>query len=499
MEWRTLQRAALNFRSPFQAFAHCRLKTGSSAMNRAPRLIFTVVTLCCLLSSCVHYRARPLTPGQSESSYRQRDFNDAGLASFVQSVRPAAPWPPRTLDLATATLIAAYFNPSLGMARAHVATAEAGIVAAGGRPNPAVSAAGGYETSPESPLSIRFELSLPIETARKRSYRILQAAKLADAARIELKEAGWRVYTLVRDAWMDHLAAASAVQTLRRESQIRTETVSLVQKRLSVGEAARPDWDAARVAASQAAVRLRAAAGQVTDTRIRVAAAMGVPDSALASVQLASGDYDSPPSLDALRLPRVQQRGLLNRLDIQRSLLEYAAAEARLQLEIARQYPDIQLNPGYDFDEGHHKFTFGPTFPVPVWNRNSGPIAQAAAMRSEAEARFLVLQSQVIGEMEQSLAGYRTALSQFEEADERWSIIQSSRERAMFRAVQLGEEDQLTLNAMRLESVSALDARLQSLAKTRAALSALEDAVQAPLRNVPRIQPATAPRNQEHQ
>jgi len=63
----------------------------------------------------------------------------------------------------------------------------------------------------------------------------------------------------------------------------------------------------------------------------------------------------------------------------------------------------------------------------------------------------------------------------------------------------LGEEDQLTLNAMRLESVSALDARLQSLAKTRAALSALEDAVQAPLRNVPRIQPATAPRNQEHQ
>jgi len=83
-----VQRAAVNFSSPFQAFAHCRLKTGSSAMNRAPRLIFTVVTLCCLLSSCVHYRARPLTPGQSESSYRQRDFNDAGLAAFRASLEP---------------------------------------------------------------------------------------------------------------------------------------------------------------------------------------------------------------------------------------------------------------------------------------------------------------------------------------------------------------------------------------------------------------------------
>ena len=35
--WRTLQRAAVNFSSPFRAFAHCRLKTGSSTMNRAPR------------------------------------------------------------------------------------------------------------------------------------------------------------------------------------------------------------------------------------------------------------------------------------------------------------------------------------------------------------------------------------------------------------------------------------------------------------------------------
>jgi cobalt-zinc-cadmium efflux system outer membrane protein len=454
-----------------------------------------------LLGSCVHYRARPLAPSASESSYRQRDFNDAGLIAFVRSVRPdvAASWPPHTLDLATASLVAAYFNPSLAIARAQVSTAEAGIVAAGGRLNPSVSAAGGYETSPESPLSIRFELSLPIETARKRSYRILEATKLADVARIGLKEASWRVYAQVRDAWMDHLAALNAVQALRRESQIRVETASLIEKRLSVGEAARPDWDAVRVGVSQTAVRLRAAEGQASDTRIRLAAALGVPDTALASVQLASGEYDSPPLLGAIDLARVQQKGLLNRLDIQRTLLAYAAAEARLQLEIARQYPDIQLNPGYDFDEGHHKFTFGPTFPIPVWNRNRGPIAQAEARRSEAEASFLALQSQAIGEMERALAGYRTAFSQFEEADQRWSAIQATRERAAFRAVQLGEEDRLALNAVRLETISALAARTQALARTRAALSALEDAVQAPLRNVPSIQPAGASQNREQQ
>ena len=282
-------------------------------MNRSGWLLLVSTGLfCCLLSSCVHYRARPLTPVQSESSYRQRNFNDAGLTAFVRSVRPveaAAPWPPHTLDLATASLIAAYFNPSLEIARTHVTTAEAGIVAAGGRPNPTVSAAGGYETSPESPVAIRFELSLPIETARKRSYRILEAAKLADAARIELKEASWQVYTQVRDAWMDHLAAIDAVQSLRRESQIRIEVVSLIQKRLSVGEVARPEWDAARVEASRAAVRRKAADGRVNGTLSRLASAMGVPESALASVQVLTGSHDSPRPLETLHLPRVQQSG----------------------------------------------------------------------------------------------------------------------------------------------------------------------------------------------
>jgi outer membrane protein, heavy metal efflux system len=465
-------------------------KTYRQGLVRSRWCTAVAACLCGVLSSCVHYHPQPLAPVTSESSYRSRSLNDSGLAAFVRSVEPSrnAKWPPQTFDLANASLVAAYFNPSIQVARAQVKTAEAGIVSAGGRPNPSLSAAGGYETSPESPLSIRFELSLPIETARKRSYRILEAVKLADAARIGLKEASWHVYSQVRDAWMDHLAATDALTAIRSESQIRVKTVALMEKRVSEGEAARPELDLARVEASRTAVSLRDAEGQVAGTLINLASAMGMPVSALTGV-LVSGDYGSPQPLELLSAARVQQKGLLNRLDIQRSLLEYAAAEARLQLEVARQYPDIQLNPGYDFDEGHHKFTFGPAFPVPVWNRNTGPIAEAEAKRSEAEARFLALQSQVIGDMERSLSAYRTAFKEFEEADRQWSTIQAGRERATLRAVQFGEEDQLALNAVRVESVAALHARFAALAKTRAAFSGLEDAVQAPLGKVPWIQP----------
>jgi outer membrane protein TolC len=458
--------------------------------KRIAALVFGSALLV-VLSSCVHYRAQPLAPVKSEASFQQRTLGDPGLAKFVRSVSPeeVKNWPPKAIDLRTATLVAAYFNPAIALARAQVKTAEAAIVTAGGRPNPTIAVTGGYETLSSAPFVFRLEPSLPIETAGKRRYRILEAAKLADAARIAWKEASWKVYSDVRDAWMNYAAAVEEAGTIRHEDQIRVSLVSLMQQRLVVGEVSRPEWNQTRVEASQAAIRLNAIQGQVSQTHIVLASAMGMPETALEGVQFVMDRYNSPERIERLPLGRVQQEGLLNRLDIQRSLLEYAATDARLHLEIARQYPDIQLNPGYEFDEGVHMFTFGPSFPVPVWNRNRGPIAEAEARRSEAEAQFIALQQKAIGQMEQALAQYRTAFAEFEEADARWTAFQRDRERSVIRAVQSGEEDRLALEVTRLQSIAAEQGRLQALAKTRAAFSALEEAVQVPLDDVRWIPP----------
>lgn len=462
-------------------------------MNCGKRLaaLTAVSALCIALSSCVHYRGQSLAPAQSEIEFRQRSFNDPGLVTFVRSVSPAQAksWPPKILDLNTATLTAAYFNPAISVARARVRTADAAIMTAGGRPNPSIGAAAGYETVASSPVVLRLELSLPIETAHKRSYRILEAAKLAGASRIALKETSWQIYSDVRNAWMDYVAALERAGTSSRESQIRASIVSLTEQRLSVGELSRPEWNQARIEASRAAAALNAIRGQVIQARLRLASVMGLPDTALSNIQLTTSEYDSPEPAEQLRIDQVQQAGLLNRLDVQRSLLEYAAADARLHLEIARQYPDVQLNPGYDFDEGFHKFTFGPSLPIPVWSRNRGPIAEAEARRSEAQAMFVALQQKAISEMQQVLAGYRTALTEYQETDTRWGAFQKDRERSLYLAVQIGEQDQLALNVTRLQSIEAEQARLDALAKTRAAFSNLENAVQAPLDEVRWIQP----------
>src|SRR5215831_4968354 len=62
--------------------------------------------------------------------------------------------------------------------------------------------------------------------------------------------------------------------------------------------------------------------------------------------------FENLPDPASLSIKDVERAGLLNRADIKRTLLEYEAADARLRLEIANQYPNITLGPAYQFQEG---------------------------------------------------------------------------------------------------------------------------------------------------
>lgn len=94
-------------------------------------------------------------------------------------------WPPASLDLPLLTALTFYCNPELDGARAQVETAEADVVTAGSRVNPSLNTGGGYSNNPESALVFHFDLVFTIEMAAERAVRILQAQKLAEAARTD--------------------------------------------------------------------------------------------------------------------------------------------------------------------------------------------------------------------------------------------------------------------------------------------------------------------------
>ncbi len=441
-------------------------------LNLRASFLITAATLSVLLpSGCVRYQPRALDPPRSEQQFRDRSLSDPGLVAFLK--RPD--WPPPKLQLRDIYGIALYYNPELDVARAHLRTAQAAIITANTRPNPTISIGGGWTNAPESPVVFHFDPAMTIETGGKRALRTLEAGKLAEAARVDVDATAWRVLSRARATWLDYAMALRSVEVLNNEIAARNETIAILEKRLSVGEGARPEVETARAALIGVQVEARAAATSVNEALANLAAAIGL-------VTLPPVDTSALPETPVeYPLGDIQKAGLLHRADVRRSLLEYAADEAALQLEIAKQRPDIQLNPGYDFDEGHHKITFGPGFEIPLFNRNKGPIAEAEARRTEDEARFDAQQAVAIGEMETALARYKGSRNEWIEADRALTEIGTTRMAAVSRAVAAGEEDRLAQSGVRIESAVAARARLEAERHLQSALGALDDAVQQPL------------------
>jgi outer membrane protein, heavy metal efflux system len=463
--------------------AHLRHRHDSLVEIRMRCAVLFGLLTASLVAGCATYEARPLEAPALERAYFARTLDDAHLRAFVEAggVAPTS-WPPRTLDLKTLTLIGFYYSADLDVARAQIAAADAGVRAAGARINPGLGLNAGYDQDPASHPEWGIAPSFTIETAGKRGYRTLRAEHEAEAASAGLAEAAWQLRSRVRRAFAYQWFASARLELLQRENGIRSEIVQIVDRRVSVGETARPELDIYRVDLITTEAALRVANGDVAQTRAALANAVGLPTGALTDVSLIAPAFEAPAPPEALPILSVQRAGLLHRSDVRRSLSDYAAADATLRLELARQYPDLVLAPGYTFEEGFVRYVLGAAIePLAIFHRNQGPIAIAEARRDEAGARFEALQTTAIGEMERALVQYRAAVQEWREANDRLITVQRDREDAARRALAAGEGDRLTLATAQLQTLTAARIRLEALTHVHTALGALEDAMQQPL------------------
>jgi cobalt-zinc-cadmium efflux system outer membrane protein len=226
---------------------------------------------------------------------------------------------------------------------------------------------------------------------------------------------------------------------------------------------------------------VRAAEGRVSETRAALAAAIGIPVAGLEGVHFSWAAWEQPPDSESLSAAFVQREAVLNRLDVRRALAEYAGAEAALQLEIARQHPDIEIGPGYQYEERDSFFTVGLAVTLPLFNRNQGPIAEAEARRKEAAAQFLVTQAQVIAQSEAARERYRTAFSELQQAQASLDQLHNAVEPRVRQTVAAGESDWFALNGVLLQGSAAATTRLDALYRVQVALGQMEDALQLPL------------------
>lgn len=440
------------------------------------------ISLLLLLAGCASYTPKPLDPAVQQTAFESRRLDAPEVRQFVERSlgHEMAPWPPSSWDLTTLTLAAFHFHPDLGTAQAATLLAQAGITTAGARPNPTLGASLQNNTdtpASQSPWTYGLGLDIPVETAGKRDYRIERAQHLAQAARLRETEAVWQVRSRVRASL---LAAYPTEAQVARQRDLQEEIARLLERRFATGYASQPDLTQARLTLNQATLALAENRKQGAENLARLAAAVGVPMSAFEGREIAFDVFEHVVPSAELPPTEMQRQALLDRPDVRAALAEYEASQSALQLEIAKQYPDISLGPGYSWDQGAVKWSLGLSLVLPLLNRNEGPIAEAEARRKEAAAAFLSTQAKVIAEVEQALAGYGHAVQMFETTD---ALLheQQKKEHTATATFKAGEADRLTWLSARYETATAELARINVLMQVQQTLGRLQDALRRPI------------------
>jgi outer membrane protein TolC len=185
---------------------------------------------------------------------------------------------------------------------------------------------------------------------------------------------------------------------LTRLAAAQDRLVALEKQRVAAGE----DSPGELVSSQQARIQIERQVAELREgvdaAQAAAAKALGLPPQALEGMTLAWPEWGEPPAIDPDKERTAREQALLSRADLGIAIGEYAAAEAKLRLSIARQYPQLTLSPGYYWDHGIAKFPLDVGFTVPL-NGNKGEIAEARAGRELAGQRMLALQADIYGEI----------------------------------------------------------------------------------------------------
>jgi cobalt-zinc-cadmium efflux system outer membrane protein len=276
---------------------------------------------------------------------------------------------------------------------------------------------------------------------------------------------------------VEYATARRRTEVLRQNTLLQQRVTELLEQRLAAGAIGSPEVAPARLTLVKLRAEIAGAQRLVVEARAKISEAISVPARLLEGTEFT---FDLSQTADAVLLStEARRQALLGRADVLALLAEYAASESALQLEIAKQYPDLHFNPGYQYDQGENKWSLGFSVELPVLYRNQGGIAEANAKRDETAARFVALQAKVIAEIDRALLNRSAAIEQLKQLEE-IAALQRQLVTQLEASFQAGAADQFDLATARVEFASTELARLDALAKKQQALGLLEDALQRP-------------------
>ncbi|HEY0767217.1 MAG TPA: TolC family protein [Steroidobacteraceae bacterium] len=438
-----------------------------------------------LLSACVHYTPRPRPAERVAADFAQRTLSDPQLHAILDKQLPAraGAWPRSQWDRADLLVATLYFNDRLAAGRASARVALAGTRSARERPNPTVTLTSEYANQHDgTPLWLwAVATDWLLDVGPKRGARIALADLGAQRAGYEFAELAWKQRGALRRAAAELLITEREISLREAVNTDHQAQLDMARRRLEAGAASRGDLDRLVRDALQDEQQLHDARRRASLARSALALTVGVPVSALQSLNLQWEQLDDPPEVDALLLKRWRDDALLARADVHGAVLGYSMAEHALRLEVAKQYPEVHLGPGYTWDHGIKRYQFNLGLTLPLLNRNAGAIGEAEARREEAGAHLEATVASAWQEIDEGVRQWELARARLAEA--RGPVYDAAQRiyAQTARGFDAGANDRTELVAARVARTLAELQVLDAVRTAQEALANLEDALRRPL------------------
>ncbi len=398
-------------------------------MGLALRTLLMLGLLASTLPACSPVRYAPKPLGVEDNTQRIVLLSPTaeGFHQYLQTVAPEQAWPIQQWSLDSLTLSALYFHPALKVAKSDFAVALAGIRLAGLKPSIGLNghlARSNQANGDLNPWSYGLQVDIPIVTANKREINIEIAQYQADIAKIQIAETAWQLRYQLQLDLIDRAELMANIQVLKQLQQAQQALLAAYEKRQLGGLAGKAEVLPIQLQYDQARWQTRQAEIQLKQVEQKV-----VHDAGLTEQNLNVANIETLSMSDQIRqwrdLPlasanaeRMRTQALTNRMDIQRGLAQYAQAESRLKLEIAKLTPDLNLSPGILFDFGDKVWGLGIGGLLNLLNKRADLWAQADKIRQNEADRFYALQTQVIQRTEQVALKHRESLTLLDKLSE---------------------------------------------------------------------------------
>lgn len=323
--------------------------------------------------------------------------------SFAQTGQPSlATAVPAQLIVEQAVATALETRPSLRAARAAIAAAEGRRVQAGLRPNPTVSAGWREEIGGMDRMT-ELSVALPLDLFRRGARAAAADAGVA-VAEAEARRAILEVEIDVRSRYGAVMEAQRSLAIGRALEEAAREMHALLARRVEEGASPALERDLARVEWERASATAALAAAQVAAALVDLRRSIGIAQPASAESGETLEDYLARPEVAELArnapqasievLPQVGAAEA--RVRAREAAIDQARSEGRWDLTLSAGY--LRMRSGFPFrafdgagelrriDATFHNASVGAMVMVPLFNRNQGAVAAAAADRDAAHA-----------------------------------------------------------------------------------------------------------------